>query len=68
MHDAASLRKERRKAKGLTLADLADAAGRSMGQMSRVEREGTDSISLARALGQKLDLPIDAFAKEGGAQ
>jgi transcriptional regulator with XRE-family HTH domain len=65
MHDAATFRRQRRKDKKLTLADLATSAGRTVGQLSRVEREGTDSISLARKLGAELDLPIEAFAKEG---
>jgi transcriptional regulator with XRE-family HTH domain len=67
MSEAATVRRDRRKEKGLTLADLAEATGRSIGQLSRIENQGTDSISVARKLADKLDLPLESFAKPEGS-
>ena len=48
-----------RKARGLTLADLADRLGRSVGWLSQVERDLSDpSINDLRDLAAVLDVPV----------
>jgi transcriptional regulator with XRE-family HTH domain len=51
----------------LPLKQLAEEVGLSESQLSRIEREGTDSLSLARKLAEITKLPIEAFAKPEAA-
>ena len=51
-----------RKARGMTLADLADRLGRSVGWMSQVERDLSDpSITDLRHIAAALDVPTSLF-------
>ncbi|WP_370232080.1 helix-turn-helix domain-containing protein [Cognatishimia sp.] len=48
-----------RKSRGLTLVEVADALGRSVGWMSQVERDKSDpSIGDLRAIAKALDVPM----------
>ncbi|WP_298905591.1 XRE family transcriptional regulator [uncultured Aliiroseovarius sp.] len=48
-----------RKSRGMTIADLAEALGRSIGWLSQVERDKSDpSISDLRAIGEALGVPM----------
>jgi len=57
-----------RKARGLTLSDLAGRLGRSVGWLSQVERDMSNpSISDLRAIAQALDVPVSLLFGQGVA-
>ncbi|WP_050932068.1 helix-turn-helix domain-containing protein [Aestuariivita boseongensis] len=57
-----------RKARGLTLTDLADRVGRSVGWLSQVERDLSDlSVSDLREVAVALDVPVSMFFSHGPA-
>lgn len=57
-----------RKARGLTLAELALAVGRSVGWLSQIERDLTEpTISDLRKLAEALDQPVSLFFGAGDA-
>lgn len=45
------------------LRKIADDIGVSESQLSRIEREGTDSLPIAMKLAEITSLPVEAFAK-----
>ena len=48
-----------RKARGMTLTDLAEGLGRSVGWLSQVERDLSEpSISDLRGMAERLDVPM----------
>jgi transcriptional regulator with XRE-family HTH domain len=47
----------------MPLHQLAEKVGVSESQLSRIEREGTDSLPLALRLAELTSLPVEAFAK-----
>ncbi len=56
-----------RKAKGLTLDDVAPDIGVSPSQLSRIEREGTASLEVAIKLARVTGDPVEAFRKPEAA-
>lgn len=57
-----------RKQKNLTLADLAEALGRSIGWLSQIERNQTDpSIQDLRKIAKKFEIPISFFFRNSQA-
>jgi transcriptional regulator with XRE-family HTH domain len=57
-----------RKARGLTLADLAERLGRSVGWLSQVERDKSDlSITDVRKLAGMLDVPVSMVFRHEAA-
>lgn len=56
-----------RKAQAKTLKELADIVGVSEGQLSRIEREGTESLPMAMRLSEITNLPVETFAKRQAA-
>lgn len=57
-----------RKARGLTLQDMADALGRSVGWVSQVERDLSDpSITDLRHIAAQLDIAVSTLFKRGAA-
>lgn len=62
--DIRALRKQR----GLTLSDLADALGRSIGWLSQIERNQTDpSIQDLQKISRQFDIPISFFFRNSEA-
>lgn len=53
-----------RRANQLTLADVAEKVGLTESHLSRVEREGTDKLSLAAKLATVTGLPLEAFGRQ----
>jgi hypothetical protein len=51
----------------LPLWRLAETVGVSESQLSRIEREGTDSLPLAMRLAEITSLPVESFAKTAEA-
>jgi len=57
-----------RKARGLTLAGMADSMGKSVGWMSQIERDISEpSISDLRALAKLLDVSVSSFFRVAAA-
>jgi len=57
-----------RKARGLTLQDMADALGRSVGWVSQVERDLSEpSITDLRHIAAKLDIAVSTLFRRGAA-
>lgn len=57
-----------RKARGLTLSDMADQLGRSVGWLSQVERDKSDpSISDLRQMAERLGVPMSLLFGHGNA-
>ncbi|WP_299371810.1 helix-turn-helix domain-containing protein [uncultured Tateyamaria sp.] len=57
-----------RKARGLTLQDMADALGRSVGWVSQVERDLSDpSITDLRHIAAQLDIAVSTLFRRGTA-
>ena len=57
-----------RKARGLTLSDLADALGRSVGWLSQVERDMSEpSITDLREIAGKLEVPVSMLFRHAAA-
>ncbi len=57
-----------RKARGLTLTDLSETLGRSVGWLSQVERDLSDlSVSDLREIAVALDVPVSMFFSHGPA-
>lgn len=57
-----------RKQKNLTLADLAEALGRSIGWLSQIERNQTDpSIQDLQKIAKKFEIPISFFFRNSQA-
>ncbi|WP_299600398.1 helix-turn-helix domain-containing protein [uncultured Tateyamaria sp.] len=57
-----------RKARGLTLQDLADALGRSVGWVSQVERDLSEpSITDLRHIAAELDIAVSTLFRRGAA-
>ena len=57
-----------RKARGLTLQDMADALGRSVGWVSQVERDMSDpSITDLRHMAATLDIAVSTLFRHGAA-
>ncbi len=62
--DIRALRKQR----GLTLSDLAEALGRSIGWLSQIERNQTDpSIQDLQKISRQFDIPISFFFRNSEA-
>lgn len=55
-----------RKKRNMTLQDLAAEIGVTVGQMSRIERQGTTSLPHALKLAETLRLPVDVFVPQEG--
>lgn len=53
-----------RKAKGLTLNDIATVVGVSESQLSRIERDGTDSLGIALKLAEITGADPALFGRE----
>jgi transcriptional regulator with XRE-family HTH domain len=53
-----------RRANSLTLADMAEKVGLTESHLSRVEREGTDKLSLAAKLATVTGLPLEVFGRQ----
>lgn len=51
----------------LPLKALAAQVGISEGQLSRIERQGTDSLEMAMKLAEITNLPVETFAKRAEA-
>jgi transcriptional regulator with XRE-family HTH domain len=56
-----------RKAKGVNLRTLAKRCKISESQMSRIERDGTDSLKLAVELSKFSGLPVETFMRREDA-
>lgn len=57
-----------RKARGMTLQDLADAMGRSVGWLSQVERDLSEpSITDLRVIAKTLDIAVSTLFRRGAA-
>jgi len=57
-----------RKSRGLTLQDMADTLGRSVGWVSQVERDLSDpSITDLRQMADRLDVKVSTLFRRGGA-
>jgi transcriptional regulator with XRE-family HTH domain len=57
-----------RKARGMTLTDLAEGLGRSVGWLSQVERDKSDpSIADLRMIAQKLDVSVSMLFRHSAA-
>jgi transcriptional regulator with XRE-family HTH domain len=68
MTDVTPLRAFRKaQAQKMPLRELALKVGVSESQLSRIEREGTDSLPLAIKLAEITSLPVEAFAKPASA-
>lgn len=68
MTDLTPLRAFRKaQAEKMPLRTLAEKVGVSESQLSRIEREGTDSLPLAIRLAEITRLPVEAFAKPQAA-
>lgn len=64
MTDVTPLRAFRKaQAEKMPLRELAEKVGVSESQLSRIERNGTDSLPLAMRLSEITNLPVEAFAK-----
>lgn len=55
-----------RKKRNMTLQDLAVEIGVTVGQMSRIERQGTTFLPHALKLAETLRLPVDVFVPQEG--
>lgn len=51
------------RAEKMTLRDLAEKVGVTEGQLSRIERDGTESLPMALKLAEITGLPVESFAK-----
>lgn len=56
-----------RKDQGKTLDDLAPEVGVTAGQLSRIERQGTESLTTALKLSEVTGLPVEAFTRPASA-
>jgi transcriptional regulator with XRE-family HTH domain len=68
MTDVTPLRAFRKaQAQKMPLRELALKVGVSESQLSRIEREGTDSLPLAIKLAEITSLPVESFVKSQAA-
>jgi transcriptional regulator with XRE-family HTH domain len=63
MEKQASPLREYRKRASLTLADLAAKVGVTVGQLSRIERNGQASLSTALAIQSETGVPVEDIAR-----
>lgn len=66
MDQSQNPRRIARKKRDMTLQDLAGEIGVTVGQMSRIERQGTTYLPHALKLAETLRLPVDAFVPQEG--
>lgn len=59
--------REYRQGRKMTLRELATIVGVSESQLSRIERDGTQSLERAVALATKTGLPVESFLRRAAA-